>query len=224
MLNLVIALSLFLLMALLFIVYPFRRHLKWACLGAFVFSVLSLSLYGLWGGYSTLHDFNVAKKRDKLARLALKNLRTPEEVIAKLKEAIQKRPDDAKGWYLLGRLYRTSNDNPNAQKAFFEAYRLDNKDLPIRFEWMQSLYIANGGHVVGEVKLLLDGILTEFPEQPDALNFMIIDAYNHKDYQTANNVLQRLLVILPKGTKEHEMVLKTIAVVQKKIQEGVGNG
>lgn len=211
----------FLCVALCFVIYPFRCHIKQASVLVLVFSTISLSLYACLGGYNALQADQIKRDNDKQAKQALKQFKSTGEVIVKLKEAIKQNPKKAEGWYLLGRLYSSQGQNEQAKASFEKAYRLDNQSLKIRFAWMTALYVNNGQLISGEVKHLIDGILRDKPNQPDLLNFLAIDAYQHQHYDKANAYLQRLLAIVPNNSKPHDMVLKMIAETQKKIKQGV---
>lgn len=217
MLSLLIILFVVLLLALAFIVWPLRHTPKQALIASLVLSVLSVSMYAYWGGLPAMQEAKENKARQTLARLALKELKTPQAVIQRLKQTLNDKPNSAKGWYLLGRLYSSQGEFLHAKNSLLKAYALDDKDLLIRVTLMQALYMTNKQTINAQIQVLLDSILKDDDDQPDAINFMAIDAYNHHEYQKAARLLQRLLALLPQGSQEHDSVLKTIARLQKQV-------
>lgn len=203
------------------LIYPFRRHVKEAFCFAMIFSALSLCFYGWLGGYGDWLGYQAKQKTDREAKEAIKQFKSTDDVIAKLKEAIEREPKKAEGWYLLGRLYSSQGALDKAKEAFRKAYQLDNETLKIRFAWMSALYMDNGHFISGEVKTIVDDILKEQPGQPDTLHFLAVDAYQHHHYHKANDYLQSILPSVENDPKTHDQILKMIAEVQKKIKQGV---
>ena len=208
-----------LIIALGFVVWPLRCHRGWLVSVCSFIVLSSITMYYYWGGYTELQKVKQRAQQRLLAEQALKELKTPDAVISRLKDTLKKHPDSAKGWYLLGRIYASMGNAGAAQSAFTKAYRLEPKNLDIRLEYLQSLYIAHNGEQTAEIKLLLDNILSEQPNQPDALNFLAVDAYRHQDYAKAIKYWQRLLAILPRGSQEHQGILEALAKAQKKQQQ-----
>ncbi len=216
MIGLTILLILVLLLALAFVIWPLRHEWKTAGTVAMLVLLTGGLFYQHLGGYQQLSRFHQEKEQHALAKEALKQFKNADEVIDRLRAHLKKEPNSAKGWYLLGRLYASAKQFQPAKDAYQKAYKLNPKDKKIRLEYMQALYITHGAQIKGLTKTILNSLLQEYPNEPDVLNFIAMDAYSHQHYQKAAIYWQKLLRLLPQGSDEHTMILKAIADAQKK--------
>ncbi|WP_229776955.1 tetratricopeptide repeat protein, partial [Alicyclobacillus cellulosilyticus] len=73
----------------------------------------------------------------------LKSIKSPQELILKLKTRVDNNPLDPRGWYLLGRLYTTQEAWDDANQAFKTAYALNSDDIQIAVNYAQSQWQLN---------------------------------------------------------------------------------
>jgi cytochrome c-type biogenesis protein CcmH len=221
MINVVLGLVLLLLLALIILVSAVRKASILRIVLPIFMMVISLAMYWQWGAYPALEKLEQQKKQQAFTKEALKQFKGPEDVIKRMELHLKQTPDSAQGWYLLGRLYASQQKIEKANTAFKKAYQIDSKDLKIKFQYMETTYYVNGQKLEGEAKRLLSEILDETPFQLDALNFAASDAYTHKNYSLASYYWQKMLEVLPEGSKEKRVVLDAIANAQTK--EGKAN-
>lgn len=106
-----------------FMVY-FLACNKKACVGAVsVLLLFSAAGYWQWGGWLLWQQTARYLETQQRTRAFLARYPTPEALIARLKKHLAQKPD-ARGWYLLGRLYVGLGKTKEARAAFEEAARL----------------------------------------------------------------------------------------------------
>ena len=146
-----------------------RSLFSWRLISAFVI-VLPLSailLYRYWGAENQVTAFVQQQERIAQIRHELANYKNVDEIIDKLKTHLQQQPNSAKGWYLLGRLYYTSQQFPQAVNAFSHANNLQPNEVPILLQLAMSL-IAQHKKITPEALKLLHTILKLEPENQQA--------------------------------------------------------
>ena len=209
--NLLIGLSLLLFLALAILFWAMRKTTKAKYILLIFFAPIAFAMYNHWGAYQELQILDNKKKSQALAQAVLKHFKGPAEVIKRMEQHLRTpKGNTAKGWYLLGRLYLSQKKFEKSTKAFAKANALDSKDLKIKLSYIESMYIVNGQKSNNKIKKLLNEVLLTDPSQLDALNFIAIDAYSNKDYSKSIAYWQKMLVVLPQGSKEKQAVLDEI--------------
>ncbi len=174
-------------------------------------------------GAIVLYQFNGEPGALDPSRMTASNPATAEEhgvdmdqavsgLVAKLKE----NPDNPDGWALLGRAYQSMGKFAESRDALKRAYDLkpDSHDLTV--EYAQALALSNEGRrIVGESRVMLDGVLKADPDHQRALWLVGISDYQAGDYNGAITVWNRLLPALPPDSEIAESVRTQIADAQK---------
>jgi len=208
--------ALLLLPALVLVLWPLRhRHRLTMILILFTLPLLALGLYQYWGNSKALAQWYQEQDHSELAEQFLRQYGSPDQIAALLIQRLQESPDNPRGWYLLGRLYLSEQRFDAASAAFSQAEQLDPDDLDIVFEYAQALYLNQDGQLDDQAKALLERILQQDPDQPDALNLLAADAYQQQDYAVAAAYWQRLLALYPPQAEGREILLQAIAEAQK---------
>ena len=148
----------------------------------------------------------------------MKSLKTPQELIDKLKAHLQQKPDSARGWYLLGRLYAGQNQWKSAYKVFFKAHELEPDNEQITVNYAQSIWQTHHRIFTSDVRQLFQSILKKNPNQPDALSMLAMDAYQHHEYQRAIDYWSLLLALLPQDSSESKAIRKAIFKAHEMIE------
>jgi cytochrome c-type biogenesis protein CcmH len=113
---------------------------------------------------------------------------TPEhfqDMTAKLAARMEQTPDDAQGWAMLGRAYRTLERFAPANDAFAKAVKLKPDDADLLADYAESLGLAAGRSLAGEPTRLLDRALKLDPHNTKVLALSGSAAYERKDYAAA---------------------------------------
>lgn len=136
------------------------------------------------------------------------------EMIARLEERLSEQPDDADGWFRLGRAYAVLGRGEAANAAYAHAYRLtpDNPDLVA--EYAAFLYEADPQNTGGQVFGLFSRLHQLDPENRDALWFLGFAAHQKGDFKQALGYWERLLKSLPADSPEAEHMRAIIAKIR----------
>ena len=208
-------LVLFSLLAIVLLVYPLRKRLG-LCIGLVLIIIISAGLgYGLWGGFVPWQKYMQQQKSKKLAQKMLQSIKSPQQLIDKLKVKLDDSPTSAKGWYLLGRLYMSDNQLAQAVTAFSKACRFEPDNEKYIVNYAQSLWENNNRQFNAEIRQILSHLLDKNPGQADALAMLAMDAYEQKNYHQAIAYWRRLLKILPADDKDAETIRRAIAKIQQ---------
>lgn len=210
---LLIFLLLFSLLAIFLLVYPLRKRLSVSIGLALVLFVSAGLGYGLWGGFSQWQLYMQQQNSKKLAQKMLQSIKSPQQLIDRLKAKLDNSPASAKGWYLLGRLYLSDNQSAQAVNAFARACRLDPNNEQYVVNYAQSLWENHQRQFTPEVRLILSKVLDKNPRQADALAMLAMDAYVQKDFDKAVVYWRRLLQILPANGQDAEAIRRMIEKV-----------
>lgn len=203
--------------ASLLICYPLRRHVLFCTLFIPFIMLMEFGAYSSWGGFRLWQQHVQEQRAKDQALKVLKTVKSPQELIEKLKLRLEKNPDSAKGWYLLGRLYSSQQQQTEAVKAFAKAHQLQPTDEQFTVNYAHSLWIANHQQFNPKIKGLFNRLLENNPNQPDALAMLAMDAYSSQNYETAISYWQRLLKLVPRDSEESKALQKAIEKAHKKL-------
>lgn len=202
------------LIAALVIVYPLRKN-RAVCCSLFGLILLVTSFgYANWGSFNAWRDHHQQQQKQEVARQILKTMKSPQELINKLRAKLDNSPASAKGWYLLGKLYVNQNDNQQALKAFAKAYQFKPEEEEFAVHYAHAVWQANNQQFNDTIRTIFKELLKSNPQQPDALAMLAMDAYQAKAYPDAITYWERLLKIAPAGSDEAKAIRKAIAKAQ----------
>ncbi len=84
--------------------------------------VVSIAMY-MFLGTPAMVEFDASKQAANQAAQQAK-MPSVEEMLASIKQRLEQKPDDAEGWFLLGRTYMVLEDHPNARTQRIRLPRL----------------------------------------------------------------------------------------------------
>src|SRR5205807_5519435 len=90
-------------------------------------------------------------------------------ILGQLKEKLEKNPNDAKGWTMLGRGLRMVNDFAGSAAAFEKASALGPDDAALLADWADSLGMTQNRNLEGKPRELIQRALKSDPNYPKAL-------------------------------------------------------
>ncbi len=211
------ALILLALSASALIIYPLRLNFKFSFLLMPFIMVLVFAGYFSWGSFAQWQNYIHQKNSEALAQNMLKSIKSPQELIDKLKAKLTDGPESAKGWYLLGRLYASQNDDQNATQAFAKAYHFKPQEEQFAVNYAHSLWQLNHHQFNSEIIQIFSTLLKNNPKQPDALAMLAMKAFMGHDYEEAIGYWQRLLQLAPEQSEEALAIRKAIAKAQERM-------
>ena len=212
---LVLYLALFLLGAIAMLYMAFKDQAKSMMVITSLFGFAVVGIYVCLGGYKQYQGYQEMVNRERRAQKILATIKSPQALIDKLKLAIAKRPNDAKGYYLLARLYVAQNNMSQAADAISYAYRLAPHDFNIAFEHMELSYLMAGEFITSDVSKLIDKLKRLKPGSVDIAVFLMRDAYRHHDYVKVSEYGNQVLAKLEQGSKLYNEVKSLLLALEK---------
>ena len=205
------------------IVYPIRRHLIANLLLVPVIFVMAFAGYYYWGGFAKWQEYVHHQDSQAQAEAMLKSIKSPQELIDKLRAKLDDSPKSAKGWYLLGRLYTGQNEKQKAVDAFAKAYQLNSNEEQYAVNYAHSLWQLNNRQFTEQITQIFSNLLKNNPNQPDALAMLAMDSFVSHAYENAINYWQRLLKLAPQQSEEAQAIRKAIAKAQERLHQNLIN-
>lgn len=121
-----------------------------------------------------------------------------DEAIAALAQRLQSDPQDLNGWKMLGRSYMALSNYAGAADAFEHAMNLESgQNSQTLVALGEARLYATGSEVDGEISALFESALAIDPNNPQALFYGGLGAFNRDDKTLAANRWERLLSLNP---------------------------
>ncbi|MCP0914673.1 MULTISPECIES: tetratricopeptide repeat protein [Legionella] len=214
----IFSLSILLITALGIALYPLRPYKKLKTMLVPVLSVAAVFAYYHWGSWFELQDYKQQIIKQQQAQALLSKIRSPQELIAKLKAKLDENPSGARGWYLLGRLYASQGQWKDARESFAQAFALEPNDEQITVNYAQSLWQENQRHFNEPIRGLVNRLLQINPNQPDALAMLAMNAFMSHDYPLAIRYWRQLLTVVPPDSDDAKAIKQAIAKAEQAAQ------
>jgi cytochrome c-type biogenesis protein CcmH len=134
---------------------------------------------------------------------------TPEQVeqmVGRLSARLQAQPDDAEGWYLLGRSYYVMGKFSESVAAFERAVKLQVEEPNLYADYADALAMSQDRRLDDKVLALVDRALKLDPDHPKALIMAATAAFQREDNRGAVSYLERLERVAPPGSDLARMV------------------
>ena len=136
------------------------------------------------------------------------------KMVATLAARLEAKPDDPKGWAVLGRSYRVMGRMPDAQKAFERIGPELDRDPVLLAEYADVLAANANGQLEGKPMEMVARALKLDPDNPMALALSATAAFNRKDIGTAVAQWERLLKTLPPDSEDAKWVQNQLAEIR----------
>ncbi|CDZ78922.1 Cytochrome c-type biogenesis protein CcmH precursor [Legionella massiliensis] len=205
------------LLALTLALYPLRRSKLLICLLSPILIIALSIAYWRWGSWVDWQRYVHDQANKQQIEAVLQTIKSPAELIDRMKARLTQDPKSVRGWYLLGRLYASQGQWTEAGDAFYTAYQLKPEDAQIAVNYAQSLVQLNQEKFNESIRDLLKKVLEREPNQPDAMAMLAMDAYSSANYPQAIAYWQQLLKIAPARSEEAQMLRKAIAKAQQQL-------
>ena len=109
----------------------------------------------------------------------------------KLAQRLATRPDDADGWFLLGRTAVNLKDYARAAAAFAKVAALaPTAAAPLIYQ-AQAEFMQNDRRVTPQVRATIDRALALSPGEPAVLELLAVDAFERRDYRATLDFLNQ---------------------------------
>ncbi|MFA6053171.1 MAG: c-type cytochrome biogenesis protein CcmI [Methylobacter sp.] len=191
-----------------------------------VIPFLAGSLYWTLGNYQSLTQTDQAATPmdgGSAARLLEQSQQLEQfnKMVAGLAERLEKQPDDALGWTMLGRSYKYLQQYPKAVVAFEHAYKLTGDQPEIMLLYAEALAFANNEQLAGKPAELVFKALAMEPDNTTGLWFGGMAKAQAGDFVAAMALWKKLESLLPPGSEPRQEIQGLLAKLATQIPEGV---
>ncbi len=139
------------------------------------------------------------------------------QLAAKLVETLKKKPDDIKGWLLLGRTYLTISEFDDALEAFRRATELSDRRPDIVASYAEAMVVAEDGRITATAKKLFTDILATDPFDPKARYYLGLEQAQTGNISGALQTWTDLIQLSPADAPWLETINQKIAVAAKEL-------
>ena len=193
---------------------------------------ISIPLYLKTGslGFTTLLDSKQAAQQIKKSNVPMKADGTPDidQMVAGLQKKMDANPDNAKGWYMLGRSYMVLKRYPEAAKAFESASKLQPDSADAMLSLADALSMSSQGQLAGRPTELVNKALKLDPQNLTALWLSGMAARqqgNYLDAITQWNKVLPLIIDKPEDTTEvNRLISEAKSQLSPELQEDLAKG
>jgi cytochrome c-type biogenesis protein CcmH len=179
--------------------------------------VIAIFLYAQWGASQQLAQFYAISKVAATMQQKQGGKLEVKEVIAKLVGYLNVHPNDAKGWYLLGRLYLDQNAIAKASESFKHSLANDPQNTEVMAQYAQALYLNDHHRLTPETMALIQKVLTEDSKNATLLNLLAMDAFTHRRYAVATTYWKRLRSQYPEDSQAFRSLTQAIEESEKNL-------
>lgn len=179
---------------------------------------LTFLLYGHWGAYQRLDQAGLVQERMAEVKREISQSGSRQSLIAEFEAHLKLKPLNAKGWYLLGKLYLHDGRHKEAVQALQTAKKLNPDDPETLLALAQALFLAHNNALNAESKKILLQVIKKVPESTLALTLLATDEYNKGHFDQALTYFEQLLPYYSPDSEEGKRLLEIIARAQQHIE------
>jgi cytochrome c-type biogenesis protein CcmH len=145
-----------------------------------------------------------------------------DELLAKLETRLKSSPNDAKGWYMLGRSYMSLGRYPEAVEALRRSYELVGDQQPtVMLSYADALAMSQGGKITGKAFELIKKALELSPNDPTALWLAGLGYEEQGEHERAVRYWRQLEPMLADNPESLNEVHRLIASAEQKLGHAV---
>jgi len=190
---------------------------KWAVwLLAGAVPILSIGLYFQLGEYGVIKNPALAEvPADKQSQTQLSNL-SIEEVEDLIRQRLRKNPEDAEGWFVLGKTYMAQQKFDKAITAYQRTYDLVGEEPGVMFSLADALAMQKEGVMQGEPEQLVKRGLEISPQDPTGLWLAGMAAEQRQDYKSAHAAWTQLLPLIQNDPASKDEIRDLIRALEQR--------
>jgi cytochrome c-type biogenesis protein CcmH len=165
---------------------------RWLAIPLFLFvPLVALALYSIIGDPRAF-DSNIATKQAQNPKEVGDKALQMNAMVEKLAQRLQKEPDDAKGWLMLGQAYKLLQRGPDAVAALRKAYELLGDQPEVMLQLADAIANNNDGSLVGEPATLINKAIALAPDNEMGLWLAGMAKAEEGDFAPAVNYWTKL--------------------------------
>jgi len=189
---------------------------KWMALVVFLaIPAASVSLYLSFGEYRVVENPQLALAAPRQQTAAAPQMSLEEMTVA-IKQRLKDNPEDAEGWFMLGRTMMARQQYSEAVTAFQRSNDLLADEPGIMFALADALAMQNNGNLLGEPEALVQRGLELAPRFPNGLWLAGMAAEQRQDYKAAHRYWSLLLPLIADNQASSREVRGLLATLEER--------
>ena len=178
--------------------------------------ILSFGLYFQLGEYGVIKNPALAQVPvDTRAQNQLTDL-SVEEIEELIKQRLRNNPEDAEGWFVLGKTYMARQKFDKAITAYQRTYDLVGEEPGVMFSLADALAMQNEGAMQGEPEQLVRRGLEISPQDPTGLWLAGLAAEQRQDYKGAHALWSQLMPLIQNDPESSTEVRELIGLLEQR--------
>lgn len=178
--------------------------------------ILSFGLYFQFGEYGVIKNPALAQVPvDTRAQNQLTDL-SVEEIEELIKQRLRNNPEDAEGWFVLGKTYMARQKFDKAITAYQRTYDLVGEEPGVMFSLADALAMQNDGAMQGEPEQLVRRGLEISPQDPTGLWLAGLAAEQRQDYKGAHALWSQLMPLIQNDPESSTEVRELIQLLEQR--------
>ncbi len=142
-----------------------------------------------------------------------------EEMVVALKKRLEERPDDAQGWFMLGRTYMAMQKYPQAAEAYETLLKITGDEPTVLLSAAEAIIFSNSGNMQGRPAELIRRALKLAPDDQSALWMGGLLESQEGNYSKALGLWRKLEPLLAADPAAQQKLIKLISEIEKKQNE-----
>ncbi len=200
---------------------------KWMAVVVFLaIPATSVALYLVYGEYRVIENPELVQAVPRQQTAAAPQMSLDEMVVA-IREKLRANPEDAEGWFMLGRALMGKQQYNEAVTAFQRSNDLTADEPGILFALADALAMQNNGNLLGEPEALVKRGLALAPRFPNGLWLAGMAAEQRQDYKAAHAYWTQLLPLItdnPGSVREIKGLIVMLEEREPELATMTGNG
>lgn len=141
---------------------------------------------------------------------------TLDEMQTAIRERLQQNPEDAEGWFMLGRVLMAKQEYNNAVTAYQRTYDLTGDEPGVMFALADALAMQNDGMLLGEPEALVKRGLEMAPRYPNGLWLAGMAAEQRGDEAAAHRYWTQLLPLIRDNPDSVREIRALLAMLEQR--------
>ncbi len=171
--------------------------------------ILAIGLYSQWGSFEAISESEVTA--GDLSAKQQKQLASIDKMVKSLEDKLKSEPNNAKGWFMLGRTYMVMRRHSDAVQAYESANKYKPNDPEILLPLADALATISQGRLTGRPESLIKQALQVDPNDMMGLWLAGMAAEQRGAKPEAVNLWKKLQTMLVLDSEDYKEVTALIA-------------
>ncbi|MFC0323491.1 c-type cytochrome biogenesis protein CcmI [Gallibacterium melopsittaci] len=141
-----------------------------------------------------------------------------EQFIVALRQDLQKNPNNAENWWLLGQMGMATDKAQLAMDSYAKAYQLAPNDVTYKLAYARILMFSQDQNDNSRGRTLLSEVIRQDHTNADALGLLAFDSFQRGDFKMAIVSWNMMLQLLPKDDPKRELLERSIDNARQELQ------